>query len=114
MSVPVTEPQGPLTAAVAEIAKLKADAVAEIAKLRADAEAEVAALKAAAGGVPVPPAAAPPAEAGSVPPAPAGPTHLLLLSDGSTIEHTGAIPTLVHIGEDILSVVSAFEKRSQP
>lgn len=89
----------------AELAKLRADAEAQIAKMRAEAEAEIAALKTAAG-APVP-------EDGA-PPAPAGPTHDLLLSDGRTVEHTGAIPTLVHIGEDILSVVAAFEKRSQP
>jgi hypothetical protein len=42
------------------------------------------------------------------------PTHDLLLSDGQVIPSSGAIPTLVHIGGDILAVVRAFERRHQP
>jgi len=91
-------------------AGIKAAAEAEAAKILADAKTAAQQLLADAQQVASEPAPAAPEE----PAAPPEPTHTLLLSDGSAIPHYGAIPTLVHIGEEILSVVGAFERRSQP
>ena len=51
------------------------------------------------------PAVAPPAAAGPEP------THDLTLSDGRTVPSHGAIPALVHIGEDLLKVVAVTERK---
>lgn len=38
------------------------------------------------------------------------PTHDLLLSNGTVVPSAGALPTFVHIGEDLLAVLAVAER----
>lgn len=38
------------------------------------------------------------------------PTHYLHLADGSVVDHAGALPTHVAIGDKTVPVVNAFER----